>query len=55
MADQHYDLIVVGSGPAGQKGVINAAMGGASHHGSQDHLVRSEPDHRIEQIHDIQS
>jgi succinate dehydrogenase/fumarate reductase flavoprotein subunit len=69
MANQHCDLIVIGSGLAGQKGAINAAklgkrvavverdgvMGGASHHGSQDHLVRSEPDHRIEQIHDIQS
>ena len=46
MADQHYDLIVIGSGPAGQKGAINAAklgkrvavverdgmMGGASVH-----------------------
>ena len=25
MTDQHYDLIVIGSGPAGQKGAINAA------------------------------
>jgi phytoene dehydrogenase-like protein len=25
MTNQHYDLIVVGSGPAGQKGAINAA------------------------------
>ena len=25
MADQHYDLIIIGSGPAGQKGAINAA------------------------------
>ena len=46
MVDQHYDLIVIGSGPAGQKGAINAAklgkrvavveragmMGGASVH-----------------------
>jgi pyruvate/2-oxoglutarate dehydrogenase complex dihydrolipoamide dehydrogenase (E3) component len=46
MAEQHYDLIVTGSGPAGQKGAINAAklgkrvavveragmMGGASVH-----------------------
>jgi thioredoxin reductase len=50
MTDQHYDLIVIGSGPAGQKGAINAAklgkrvaaverdgmMGGVSHHGSQN-------------------
>ena len=50
MADQHYDLIVIGSGPAGHKGAINAAklgkrvavvqrdgmMGGAFHHGSQN-------------------
>jgi pyruvate/2-oxoglutarate dehydrogenase complex dihydrolipoamide dehydrogenase (E3) component len=26
MTDQHYDLIVIGSGPAGQKGAINAAI-----------------------------
>jgi pyruvate/2-oxoglutarate dehydrogenase complex dihydrolipoamide dehydrogenase (E3) component len=25
MTDQHYDLIVIESGPAGQKGAINAA------------------------------
>jgi NAD(P) transhydrogenase len=25
MANEHYDLIVIGSGPAGQKGAINAA------------------------------
>ena len=25
MTDQYYDLIVIGSGPAGQKGAINAA------------------------------
>jgi hypothetical protein len=25
MADQHYDLIIIESGPAGQKGAINAA------------------------------
>jgi NAD(P) transhydrogenase len=25
MADQHYDLLVIRSGPTGQKGAINAA------------------------------
>ena len=25
MANQHYDLIVIGSGPAGQKGAIDVA------------------------------
>jgi NAD(P) transhydrogenase len=25
MLDQHYDLVVIGSGPAGQKAAINAA------------------------------
>ena len=50
MTDQYHDLIVIGSGPAGQKGSLNAAklgkrvavverygmMGGASHRGSQN-------------------
>ena len=28
MANQHYDLLVIGSGLAGQKGTINAAKRG---------------------------
>jgi glycerol-3-phosphate dehydrogenase len=66
MTDQHCDLTVIGSGAAGQKGVINAAKLGTQvavverdgimwcfSPRQPEQLVRQENDHRIDTIHDI--
>ena len=36
----HYDLLVIGSGPSGQKGAIAAAYPLGRGHGPVDHLYR---------------